>query len=199
AWLPKAQASQVLPTPVGPVSNRLCCWRIQSPLARVASWRSSMPLPWRRSRTSRQAPPYLSLACLRSRSRRLLSRQASSRSSSRPSRSSKLKLWLAGSVHCSSSALAMPLRRSWCNCLSVCCVIIEQLLLGVIVGTAHVLVASGLCGGGLGQWLLVEPLFEQVAYGAAVERAQLDGAMGRRFKALVAVLAGQREQAQAGA
>jgi len=61
-------------------------------------------------------------------------------------------------------------------------------------------VAGGLSGGGgLGQRLLVKALLEEVAHGAAVERAQLDSAMGRRIKALVAVLTGQREQAQAGA
>ncbi len=52
---------------------------------------------------------------------------------------------------------------------------------------------------GLGQWLLVEPLLEQVAHGAAVKRPQLHGAAGRRLQARVTVLAGQREQAQAGA
>lgn len=47
--------------------------------------------------------------------------------------------------------------------------------------------------------MLVEPLLEQVAYGAAVERAQLDSSMGRRLQAFVAIVASPREQPQAGA
>lgn len=60
---------------------------------------------------------------------------------------------------------------------------------------------AGLCcrRRGLGQWLLVEALLEQVAHGAAVKRPQLHGAAGRRLQARVTVLARQREQAQAGA
>ena len=78
--------------------------------------------------------------------------------------------------------------------------IIEQLLLGVVIGATDVLVAGGLRRGRSrrGQWLLVVPLLEQVEHGAAVECAQLSAA-DHRFQARITVLAGQREQAQAGA
>src|ERR1700744_5766426 len=181
---------------------RFCALRTQSPPASVATMRGSSPRLCRYSMSSTQACGFLSFAARSKRSSRRVSRQASSRSTSMPTRSSNDRLVLAVSVDCSSNARAMPSSLSAFNWVRVCCInIVTSFGSVVVVGTAHVLVLGrapfGERDGKRG--LQVKPRFQDRQHGAARGRADLQCALTRGFEAVFAVLAREREQTETGA
>ena len=109
ALWPRAQAIQLLPTPVGPVTKSPSARSIQSPATSFWNSARSMPRGVRKSMSSTTAF-CRKAANLRRVASRLVSRSAASRSTIRPSRSSNDNAAMSGDRRWSSKALAMPAR-----------------------------------------------------------------------------------------
>src|SRR5471032_2271648 len=195
----KAHAIQVLPAPVGPLRMMFWALRIQSQLASVATTRWSKPRLCRTSMSSIQACGFFSLAAFIRRSRRRVSRQASSRSTTMPNRSSNDRLVLAVSAACSSKARAMPSSFRFRSCERVCCInMVTSFGSVIIVRPAHVLVFGGLPLSEFDRQrcLAVQSGLEDREDRATCRGADHEGALTCRFKALATVFAGQRQQSQ---